>query len=114
LKQNWADLWEIQDQTSDMKNELILGNRTAPDMSKDQFVAVMREVIATGGYPRMKDFKLRVAKEDKGNFIVIGCATWMRESSRGTGFAIFGARIVDGKAKFDIWSMTSNSCTDKM
>jgi len=97
-----------------MKNELMLGNRTAPNMSKDQFVAAMKEVIATGGYPRMKDFQLRVAKADKGNFIVIGCAKWARESWRGTGFAIFGAKIVDGNAKFDIWSMTSDSCTDKV
>jgi hypothetical protein len=24
LKQNWSDLWEIQDQTSNLKNELLL------------------------------------------------------------------------------------------
>jgi hypothetical protein len=110
LKQNWADLWEIQDQTSDMKNELLLGNRTAPDLSKDQFVAAMREVIATGGYPRMRDFDLRVARADEGSFIVIGCATATRESWHGTSLVIFGAKIVDGKPKFDIWSMTSDSC----
>lgn len=108
-----ADLWEIQDQTSDMKNELLLGNRTAPDLSKDQFVAAMREVITTGGYPRMRDFELRVVRADKGNFIVSGCAKATRESWHGTGFVIFGVRIIDGKARFDIWSMTSDSCTDK-
>src|SRR5260370_10879719 len=53
LKQNWADLWEIQDQTSDLKNELLLGNRTASDMTKEQFVAAMKEMISTGGYPIM-------------------------------------------------------------
>jgi hypothetical protein len=113
LKQNWADLWEIQDQTSDVKNELLSGNRTAPDMTKDQFVSAMKEMIGTGGYPRMREFELRVAKTDKGNFIVIGCARATRESWHQTGFVIFGARIVDGKPKFDIWSMTSDSCSDK-
>ena len=113
LKQNWADLWEIQDQTSDVKNELLMGNRTAPDMTKEQFVSAMKEMIGTGGYPRMREFELRVARADKGNFIVIGCARATRESWHQTGFVIFGARIVDGKAKFDIWSMTSDTCSDK-
>lgn len=42
IKQDWADLWEIQDQSSDLKNELLLGHRDAPDLSKDQFVSAMR------------------------------------------------------------------------
>jgi hypothetical protein len=113
LKQNWADLWEIQDQTSDLKNELLLGNRTAPDMTKEQFVAAMKEMISTGGYPIMREFELRTVKADKGNFVVIGCAKATRESWHQTGFVVFGARIAEGKPKFDIWSVTSNSCSDK-
>jgi hypothetical protein len=113
LKQNWGDLWEIQDQTSDLKNSLLLGNRDAPDMTKDQFVRAMKYTIESGGRPRMRSFELRVLREDKGNLIVIGCAEATRESWHGTGFVIFGARIVDGKAKFDIWSMTSDSCSDR-
>jgi hypothetical protein len=113
IKQDWADLWEIQDQTSDLKNELLLGNRTAPDMTKEQFVSAMREVIATGGHPRMRTFDLRVARADKGNYIVIGCASAVRELWHQMGFVIFAAKIADGKPKFDIWSMTSDSCSDK-
>jgi hypothetical protein len=82
-------------------------------MTQEQFVSAMKEMIGTGGYPRMREFKLRVARADKGNFIIIGCAAATREAWHQTGFVIFGARIVDGKAKFDIWSMTSNSCSDK-
>src|ERR1700679_226822 len=70
IKQDWADLWEIQDQTSDLKNELLLGHRDAPDLSKEQFVSVMRETIGTG-YPRLRSFELREVKDDKGNFIMI-------------------------------------------
>jgi hypothetical protein len=113
LKQNWADLWEIQDQTSELKNELLLGNRTAPDLTKEQFVAGMKEMIGTGGYPIMREFELRTVKADKGNFVVIGCAKAIRESWHQTGFVVFGARIAEGKPKFDIWSVTSNSCSDK-
>src|SRR3984885_4701859 len=113
IKQDWADLWEIQDQTSDLKNELLLGNRTAPDMTKEQFVTAMKEMIGTGGYPIMRGFELRTVKADKGNFVVIGCAKATRESWHQTGFVVFGARIAEGKPKFDRWSVTSNSCADK-
>ena len=113
FKQNWADLWEIQDQTSDLKNELLVGNRTAPDLTKEQFVTAMKEMIGSGGYPIMREFELRTVKVDNGNFIVIGCAKATRESWHQTGFVVFGARIAEGKPKFDIWSMTSNSCSDK-
>jgi len=111
VKQDWDDLWEIQDQTSDLKNELLLGRRDAPDLSKKDFVSAMRELIETGGYPRLRSFQLKEVRVDKGNFIMIGCGKATRETWSGTGFVIAGIRIVDGKPKFDIWSMTSDSCT---
>jgi len=78
IKQDWTDLWDIQDQTSDLKNELLLGHRDAPDLSKEQFVSAMRETIGTG-YPRLRSFELREVKADKGNFIMIGCGYATRE-----------------------------------
>jgi hypothetical protein len=113
LKQNWSDLWEIQDQTSDLKSELLLGNRTALDMTKEQFVGAMKEMISNGSYPVIREFELSSVRADNGNFVVIGCAKATRESWHQTGFVVFGAKIVDGKPKFDIWRMTSNSCSDK-
>ena len=110
LKQNWSDLWEIQDQTSDLKNELLLGKRNAPDLSKAQFVSAMRETIGTG-YPRLRSFELREVRTDKGNFIMIGCGKATREAWKQTGLVIAGIRIVDGKPKVDLWSMTSDSCS---
>ena len=109
-KQDWADLWEIQDQTPQVKNELLLGKRDAPDISKKEFVSAMRYMIETGGYPRLRSFDLIEVREDKGNFIMIGCGHATRESWSGTAFVIAGIRVVDGKPKFDIWSMTSDSC----
>ncbi len=110
IKQDWADLWDIQDQTSDLKNELLLGHRDAPDLSKEQFVSAMRETIGTG-YPRLRSFELREVKVDKGNFIMIGCGYATREEWKQRGFVIAGIRIVEGKPKVDLWSMTSDSCS---
>jgi hypothetical protein len=110
-KQDWADLWEIQDQTSDVKNELLLGRRDAPDMNKKEFVSAMKYMIGTGGYPRLRSFELMEVRVDKGNFIMIGCGKATRESWSGTGYVTAGIRVVDGKPKFDIWSMTSDSCS---
>jgi hypothetical protein len=110
IKQDWADLWEIQDQTSDLKNELLLGHRDAPDLSKGQFVSAMREIIGTG-YPRLRSFELREVKVDKDNFIMIGCGYATREEWKQKGFVIAGIRIVEGKPKVDLWSMASDSCS---
>jgi hypothetical protein len=111
LHEKWDDLYQIQDQTSDLKNELLLGERDAPDMTRDQYVKAMKYTLATGGFPRLKGFSLSMVRADKGNFIVIGCGQATRESWHGTGTVIFGARIVDGQAKFDIWGMTG-PCSD--
>jgi hypothetical protein len=35
-KRDWADMWEMQDQTSELKNELLLGRRDAPDRIFEQ------------------------------------------------------------------------------
>ena len=110
IKQDWADLWEIQDQTSDLKNELLLGHRDAPDLSKDQFISAMRDTIGTG-YPRLRSFELREVKVDKDNFIMIGCGYATREEWKQKGLVIAGIRIVEGKPKVDLWSMTSDSCS---
>src|SRR5271166_1144916 len=55
IKHNWADLWEIQDQTSEVKNELLLGQRDAPDMNRARYVQAMRETMGTG-FPEINAF----------------------------------------------------------
>jgi hypothetical protein len=110
ITQDWGDLWDIQDQTSDLKNELLLGRRDAPDLNRNEFIAAMQETIATG-YPRMRSFELRDVRADKDHFVVIGCGTATRESWKQTGFVVAGLRLIDGNPKIDLWSMTSNSCS---
>lgn len=109
IKQDWGNLWEIQDQTADLKNELLLGKRDAPNLTKQQFVAAMRETIGSG-YPRLRSFDLREVKPDNGNFVMIGCGLATREEWKQQRFVIAGIRIVDGKALVDLFSMTSDSC----
>jgi hypothetical protein len=110
MKQNWKDLWEIQDQTIDVKRELLLGE-IGPDMDRKQFVKAMRYTIATGGRPQITKFELQEVRPDKGNFLVVGCGTAIRESFHIHGIVIFGARIVDGKTIFDIFSFVSDTCS---
>jgi hypothetical protein len=110
IKQDWGDLWEIQDQTSDLKNELLLGRRDAPDLSRKEFVSAMRNTIGTG-YIRLRSFDLRDVKPDNGNFVMIGCGFATRESWKQKGFVIAGIKIVDGKPKVDLFSMTSDPCS---
>jgi hypothetical protein len=109
IRQDWGDLWEIQDQTADLKNELLSGKRDAPNLSKQQFVAAMRETIGSG-YPRLRSFELREVKPDKGNFIMIGCGLATREDWKQQRFVIAGIRIVNEKALVDLFSMTPDLC----
>jgi len=110
-KQDWKDMWEIQDQTPNMKNELLEGNRDAPDLDQVQYVRAMRSIVGVE-FLRVRKFQVREVRADKGNFIVIGCGTATRESWHQTGFIIAGIRLLNGKPKFDLWSMTSNSCSN--
>lgn len=41
MKHDWSDLWEIQDQTPELKNELLLGRKDAPEMDRNQYVEAM-------------------------------------------------------------------------
>lgn len=110
IKQDWGDLWEIQDQTVDLKNELLQGKRDAPNLTKQQFISAMHEIIGSG-YPRLRSFDLREVKPDKGNFVMIGCGLGTREEWKQRRFVIAGIRIVDGKPLVDLFSMTPDSCT---
>jgi len=109
VKHDWADMWEIQDQTSELKNELLLGHRDAPDMDRSQYVQAMRETIGVG-YPEIKAFTLReVRREDRG-FWILGCGSLHRESYKHTSVTNVHARIVMGKVAFGLPGATAGSC----
>jgi hypothetical protein len=109
VKRNWGDLWEIQDQTRELKTEFLL-DQQAPDMNRQAFVTAAKETMGTG-FPLLKKFELKEVRPDKGNFLVIGCGTAVRENVHIHATTIFGARIVDGKPRFDIFGFVSSSCS---
>jgi hypothetical protein len=109
LKRNWADLWEIQDQTRELKAELLL-DQQAPDMNRESFVIAMKQTMGLG-FPLLKKFELQEVKPDKGNFLVVGCGTAVRENFHIHATTIFGVRIVDGKPKFDLFGFVSSTCS---
>jgi hypothetical protein len=53
MKHDWSDMWEIQDQTPEFKNDLLLGRKDAPDMGRNEYVQAMRSTIGIG-YPEIK------------------------------------------------------------
>jgi hypothetical protein len=109
IKHDWADLWEIQDQTGDLKNELVSGQRTAPDLIKTQFVEAMKETIGIG-YPEIKAFRLLDVKTEGDGFSVIGCGREQREEWHQVRITFVHVRIVDGKPKFDLHGGNSDTC----
>jgi hypothetical protein len=109
LKRNWADLWDIQDQTRELKAELLM-DQQAPDMDREKFVIAMKQTMGLG-FPMLKKFELQEVRPDKGNFLVVGCGTAVRENIHIHATTIFGVRIVDGKPKFDLFGFVSSTCS---
>ena len=83
VKHDWSDLWEIQDQTPRLKNEILLGHRDAPDLGRKQYVQAMRETIGVG-YPEIKAFALHEVRSEGGAFQAFGCARQQREAWKQT------------------------------
>ena len=109
IKHDWADMWEIQDQTSELKNELLLGRRDAPDMDRSQYVQAMRETIGVG-YPEIKAFTLREVRREDGGFWILGCGKLQRESWKQTSVTDVHARIAKGKVTFGLPGGTPEPC----
>ncbi len=109
VKHNWTDLWEIQDQTSDLKSELLLGRRDAPDMDRNQYVQAMRETIGVG-YPEIKAFTLREVRREDGGYWILGCGRLHREAWKQTSMTHVHVRLVKGKVTFDLPGATPDPC----
>ena len=78
VTRDWKDLWEIQDQTSDLKNELLLGQRDAPDLNRQQYIEAMNETMGSG-YWTIQSFSLREIRREKDGYWVLGCGKVKRE-----------------------------------
>ena len=99
LRHNWADLWEIQDQTPELKNELLLGQRNAPNLDRDRYVQAMKETVGVA-YPEIKGFTLTEVDRESDGFQVVGCANLQREQWKQTSIQYIHVRVADGKVFF--------------
>ncbi|MGO9085881.1 MAG: hypothetical protein ACLP6G_19170 [Terriglobales bacterium] len=99
VKHDWSDLWEIQDQTPELKNDLLLGRKDASDMDRKQYVDAMRSTIGIG-YPEIKAFTLTEVDREADGFQVVGCARLQREEWRATTIQYVHVKLVNGKALF--------------
>ena len=109
LKHDWSDMWERQDQTPELKNELLLGRKDAPDMDRNQYVQAMRNTIGIG-YPEIRAFTLTAVDKETGGFQVVGCARLQREEWRATTVQYIHVRIINGKVLFGLPDGGSEKC----
>jgi hypothetical protein len=109
IKHDWSDLWEIQDQTPELKNELLLGERDAPDMDRSRFVQAMQATIGSG-YPEIKAFTLTEIEREDGGFRVEGCGRQQRENWKQTSVTSVHARIVKNKLVFGLLEGSPDPC----
>jgi hypothetical protein len=109
VKHDWSDLWEIQDQTPGLKNELLLGEKDAPDMDRNHYIEAMKNTIGTG-YPEIKAFTLREIRRESDGFWIMGCAKNQRESSKQTSVTDVHARVANGKVLFGLPGGTPDPC----
>jgi hypothetical protein len=106
---NWSDMWEIQDQTPELKNELLSGRRDAPDMNRNQYVEAMRDTMGSG-YPEIKAFTLVEVDNEVDGFQVVGCAKKQREEWKQTSIEYVHVRIVHGRVLFGLPDGSSEEC----
>jgi hypothetical protein len=109
IKHDWSDLWAIQDQTPELKNELLLGQKDAPDMGRGQYVQAMRVTIGSG-FPEIKSFTLNAVQRESGGFRVEGCGRLQREDWKQTSVTNVHVRIENNKVLFGLPEFTPDSC----
>jgi hypothetical protein len=102
-------MWEIQDQTPELKNELLLGNRDAPDMNRNEYVQAMQTTVGIG-YPEIRAFKLTEVDKEDGGFQVVGCAKLQREEWKKITEQYVHLKVVNGKALFGLYEGSGVEC----
>jgi len=109
VKHDWSDMWEIQDQTPELKNDLLLGRKDAPNMDRNQYVQAMRDTIGIG-YPEIKAFKLTEVDKETDGFQVVGCARLQREEWKRVTVQYVHLRLANGKILFGLYEGSGEDC----
>ena len=108
-KHNWPDMWEIQDQTPALKNDLLLGRKDASDMGRDEYVQAMKNTIGSG-YPEIRAFQLTEVDKEADGFQVVGCAKLQREEWKRTTIRYVHVRVVNGRVLFGLYEGSGEEC----
>jgi hypothetical protein len=108
-KHNWSDLWEIQDQTPALKNELLLGRRDAPDMERNEYVQAMKNTIGSG-YPEIRAFHLTEVDKEADGFQVVGCAKLQREEWKKITVQYVHVKVVNARVLFGLYEGSGEEC----
>ncbi|MGA8763096.1 MAG: hypothetical protein WB562_09550 [Candidatus Sulfotelmatobacter sp.] len=108
MKHDWSDMWEIQDQTPELENEL-LGRKDAPDMDRHEYVQAMRSTIGIG-YPEIKAFRLTEVDKEADGFQVVGCAKLQREEWKKITEQYVRLKVVKGKVLFGLYEGSGEEC----
>ncbi len=109
IKHNWSDMWEIQDQTPALKNDLLLGRKDAPDMERNEYMQAMRDTIGSG-YPEIRAFRLTEIDKEADGFQVVGCAKLQREEWKKITIQYVHVRVVNGKVLFGLYEGSGEEC----
>lgn len=109
IKHNWSDMWEIQDQTPALKNELLLGRKDAPDMQRNEYVQAMKDTIGSG-IPEIRVFQLTEIDKEAGGFQIVGCAKLQREEWKKTTIQYVHVRVMNGKVLFGLYEGSGEEC----
>lgn len=109
IKHNWSDMWEMQDQTPALKNELLLGRKDAPDMQRNEYVQAMKDTIGSG-IPEIRVFQLTEIDKEAGGFQIVGCAKLQREEWKKTTIQYVHVRVMNGKVLFGLYEGSGEEC----
>ncbi len=109
IKHDWSDMWEIQDQTPALKNELLLGHKDTPDIDRNQYAQAMRNTIGIG-YPEIKGFKLTEIDREADGFQVAGCARLQREEWKKITVQYVHLRVVNKQVFFGLYEGSGGDC----
>jgi hypothetical protein len=104
-KQNWADLWDIYDQNSDIefKRNTRRSDNAAP-LDREQFAKAWQELTSNGSMPHLTKLQVTEVHSTSKGFIVRGCGEAKRENFHFKGLLSIEVQLDNGKPLLDPWT----------
>jgi hypothetical protein len=104
-KQNWADLWDIYDQNSDIEFKRdTRRSDDAPPLDREQFAKAWQELISSGSMPYLTKLQVTEVHSTPKGFIVRGCGEAKRENFHFKGLLNIEVHLDNGKPLLGPWT----------